>query len=64
MEKSIQLLELLAVGYYTPRHVQIIDRFIKSKNSDIGMLLLELGNFGTLDIAIAKRWYATLDRVK
>lgn len=56
MRTSEELLRKLGVVNYTLRHLQIINDFIASGESDCKKLLDKLGGWDANDLAITERW--------
>lgn len=50
------LLQMLFVSNYTRRHLDEINDFIQSGESDVKVLLNKLGKWDEADLAIAERW--------
>jgi len=50
------LLQKLGVMYYTKRHLQIVNDFIASGETDCAKLLDQLGGWDTNDLAVCERW--------
>lgn len=56
MRTAEGLLKLLGVKTYTQRHIQIINDFIASKETDVKKLLDELGGWDDNDLTQAELW--------
>lgn len=56
MKTAEGLLLKLGVTNYTNRHLQIINDFLASGETDCKKLLNQLGGWDANDLAIAERW--------
>jgi len=56
MKKAEQLLQKLGVTNCTERHLQIINDFIASKETDCEILLDKLGSWDANDLITTKYW--------
>lgn len=56
MKTAENLFKLLGVQNYTPRHIQLVNDFIKSGEEDVKKLLDQLGGWDSKDLAQAELW--------
>lgn len=57
MKTAESLLRLLGVQRYTPRHIAIINDFLKTKDENVKNLLDQLGGWDSKDLSVAQEWF-------
>ena len=56
MSKELELLQRLGIVFYTKRHLQIVEDFLSSGETDVTKLLDQLGKWDEADLRIAKNF--------
>lgn len=62
MNESLELLGLLGVTHFTKRHLNTVDEFLSSGETDAKKLLDQLGGWDESDLVITERFLKNLKK--